>query len=279
MHTIRAGEELKFGSMAKSLRLQTHSDSIRCEVDGTSKKYVATRSGYLHAESSMSNLHRSSKTESKQKKDKMQIDILPFHSNRYYPQENDTVIGVIMTKNPEFFTVDIGSDSYAFLNCLEFQNATRKEQPKYPDGTLIYCRVLSNDRFGRTQLSCINPLEKKAWNSGEAFFQSLKGGFVIDLPISFCRLQMLSAKQDYLLEQLGQHFAFDVCTGFNGKVWVKGERPVDTILITTSLQKVIEKVQHLESSGGLASVSNVYQHPEVKKVVDDICQSLKDGKK
>ena len=118
----------------------------------------------------MTNLMRNGKTESKQKRDKISIDILPYHANKYFAQENDTVIGVVVSKNPEFFTVDIGADSMACLNCLEFQNATRKEQPKYPDGTLIYCRVLSNDRFGKIQLSCINPLDKKAWNSGEAFF-------------------------------------------------------------------------------------------------------------
>jgi len=65
---IRAGEELKFGQIGKSVRLQTHSDSIRCEISGSNnehKKYVATRSGYLHAESSLSNMTRNGKSESK----------------------------------------------------------------------------------------------------------------------------------------------------------------------------------------------------------------------
>lgn len=158
-----------------------------------------------------------------------------------------------MTKNPEFFTVDIGADSMACLNSLEFQNATRKEQPKYPDGTLIYCRVLSNDRFGKIQLSCINPLDKKAWNSGEAFFQKLDGGFVIDLPINFCRQQLLSAKSDYLLEKLGGLFQFELCTGYNGKVWIKAERQVETILIANSLKKVLDKIYELEASKQLTS--------------------------
>ena len=100
----------------------------------------------------------------------MQVDILPYNSNKYYAQENDTVIGIIISRNPEFYQVDIGSEAYAVLNCLEFQNATRKDNPRYVEGTLIYCRVLSADKFGRVQLSCINPLDKKAWNSGEAFF-------------------------------------------------------------------------------------------------------------
>ena len=126
----------------------------------------------------MINMTRNGKTESKQKRDKMQVDILPYNSNKYYPQENDTVIGIIVQRNPEFFTVDIGSEGCATLSSLEFQNATRKDQPRYNDGTLIYCRVLNADKFGKTQLSCINPLDKKAWNSGQAFFHELKGGLV-----------------------------------------------------------------------------------------------------
>ena len=50
----------------------------------------------------------------------MQVDILPYNSNKYYPQENDTVIGIIMSRNPEFYQVDIGAESYASLNTLEF---------------------------------------------------------------------------------------------------------------------------------------------------------------
>jgi hypothetical protein len=65
MNTVRAGEELKFGQIGKSIRLQTHSNSIRCEFSGENnenQKYVATRSGYLHAESSGINLSRNGKS-------------------------------------------------------------------------------------------------------------------------------------------------------------------------------------------------------------------------
>ena len=165
----------------------------------------------------------------------MQVDILPYNSNKYYPQENDSVIGIIMSRNPEFYQVDIGADSYACLNTLEFQNATRKDKPNYHEGFLIYCRVLSADKFGKVQLSCINPLDKKAWNTGEAFFHKLDGGLVKDVPIAYCRQVLLSQQNDYLLEQLGSIFAFEMCVGFNGKVWIKSERPVDTILIFNAI--------------------------------------------
>lgn len=176
--------------------METNSDSIRCEVFGEkneSKRYVAARSGILVANSKGANLTRTGElSESKKKRERMLVDILPYDSNNYYAYEGDTVIGVIVSRNPEFYQVDIGAESHAVLNTLEFQNATRKDRPNYSEGTLVYCRVLSAEKFGRIQLSCINPLEKKAWNSGEAFFSDLKQGFVFDLPISFCRHQLLS---------------------------------------------------------------------------------------
>jgi hypothetical protein len=50
------------------------------------------------------------------------------------------------------------------------------------------------------KLSCISPLCKKAWNTGEAFFGELKGGFVKDFPVNFCR-QLL--EDGWVLELLG----------------------------------------------------------------------------
>jgi exosome complex RNA-binding protein Rrp4 len=49
----------------------------------------------------------------------MELDILPFNSNRYYPKPDDIVIGIVKSKNFEFFTLDINSESHATLNALE----------------------------------------------------------------------------------------------------------------------------------------------------------------
>ena len=45
----------------------------------------------------------------------MQVDILPYNSNKYYPQENDTVIGIVTSKNMDFYQLDIGGEAYAAL--------------------------------------------------------------------------------------------------------------------------------------------------------------------
>ena len=70
------------------------------------------------------------------------MDVTPWHSTRYLPKVDDVVIGVVTMKNPEFFTVDINSASTALLNTLEFQGATRRDKPKYEEGTLVHCKVI-----------------------------------------------------------------------------------------------------------------------------------------
>ena len=78
------------------------------------------------------------------------VDVTPWHATRYLPKVDDTVIGIVTMKNPEFFTVDINSSTTALLNTLEFQGATRRDKPKYEEGTLVYCKVLLADKLAKT---------------------------------------------------------------------------------------------------------------------------------
>ena len=95
---------------------------------------------------------------------------------------------MVVQSNFENFQLDINSTSDpASLGTLEFQNATKTNKPKFPEGTLIFCRVLKAERMGRVELTCIDPLEKKSWNSGEATYSELKGGMMKDFPVNFCR--------------------------------------------------------------------------------------------
>ena len=69
------------------------------------------------------------------------------------------------------------------------------------------------DRLAKCQLSCISATDKKAWNSGEAFFGELKGGFVRDFPLGFCRELIMgeegaqeTSTAIYLLHKLREKF-------------------------------------------------------------------------
>ena len=119
------------------------------------------------------------------------------------------------------------------------------------------------------QLSCINPLERKAWHSGAAFFQPLRKGFVKEFPITFCRQQLLSQRSDYLLEHLGEHFAFEMQIGYNGRVWIKAARPVDTMLIFNAMARIVDKIEEVG-----ATEVNCYQNAAVRAEADSIIKML-----
>ena len=55
-----------------------------------------------------------------------------MNTNRYLqPKINDLVIGVVVSRNAEFYTVDINSETYAILPSLEHQGATLRDKPNY----------------------------------------------------------------------------------------------------------------------------------------------------
>ena len=133
--------------MGNSKRLKTSSNSFKfipSDTIGVSK-VVATRTGILEASQP-----ERTKSKSGKKSSKVQIDVVPLHATRYMPSVDDIVIGTVAQRNPEFFTVDINSAGYALLNTLEFQGATRRDKPKYEEGTLVYARVLQADKLGKT---------------------------------------------------------------------------------------------------------------------------------
>ena len=102
-------------------------------------------------------------------------------ANIYYPEINDIVIGTIIDKTFDYYSVDVKGTDFFILNALEFEGATRKNKPDLEIGQLIYARVLCINEYERSELSCISPYHKKSWSTGEAFFQPLVDGFLIDV--------------------------------------------------------------------------------------------------
>lgn len=88
-------------------------------------------------------------------------------------------------------------------------------------------------------------MDKKAWNSGEAYFGELKGGFARDFPVGFCQ-ELLAGEEGaqetsttiYLLRKLREKFQFEMKVGNNGKVWISG-RMSDTVFIFNTLERCI----------------------------------------
>jgi exosome complex RNA-binding protein Rrp4 len=77
------------------------------------------------------------------------------------------------------------------------------------------------------------------------------------------------------LEKLGEIFAFEMCVGYNGKVFIKSERPVDTILILNSLQTVSDMIMQNQEIGDYSG----YKNAAVRAKVDSIINSLQSKQK
>eukprot|EP00347_Sterkiella_histriomuscorum_P007372 403349194 len=241
---IAAGDILNFDTLGQSFRLQSKTGAFNLKFENNQDtgsqqiRYVAAKSGIL--ETNQIGGGKSKQKSTGQTRQRLEVDIIPLNSNRYTPQENDVVIGTVIQKSPEFFTIDINSESYAQLSTLEFQNSTRKDRPQYPEGTLIYCRVLRCEKFSKPQLSCISLTHKKAWNSGEAYFGNLTEGFVKDFPIAFCRQLLANSSSEGILDKLGERIQYDINIGYNGKIWVKTAKIQETIFIFQALERILE---------------------------------------
>lgn len=163
-------------------------------------------------------------------KEKVHIDVFPDQalSNYYFPKSGDLVLGRITNKFAFSYEVDIGAYSTATLDALEFDGATKKNKPNLEVNSLIYCRILSTDRFSRPTLSCISPVHKKSWTSGESYFGPIKGGFLLECSKKL--ISYLQSKKCYLLATLGQLFEFEIIVGFNGRVWVNSKKSVQNLV-------------------------------------------------
>lgn len=100
---------------------------------------------------------------------------------------------------------------------------------------MIYARVLKTSRYGGTELSCISPLHKKAWNTGEAFFGPLVGGYTIECSQLLSR--SLLEGFNGVLKTLGQSVKFEAASGTNGRVWIKGGDTKDTVFVARMIQE------------------------------------------
>ena len=77
-----------------------------------------------------------------------------------------------------------------------------------------------------------------------------------------------------MLERLGELFAFEMQIGYNGKVWIKAERAVDTMMIFNALQRVVDKIDEVGST-----CVNCYENAKVKAEAEMIVNMLEASRK
>ncbi|CDR97214.1 Exosome complex component RRP40 [Babesia bigemina] len=153
-------------------------------------------------------------------------------STVYFPKEGDHVLGVIVSKNLDFYTLDIGGLCEAVLPAVDgFRGATKRNRPNLHEGDVVFCQVTREypARELPTEVSCINAGDMKQWTTKETYFGQLEDGFMFTVPIpySYC----LSGDRCYVLEKCAARFKYEIAIGLNGRVWVRSANASDTLHI------------------------------------------------
>ncbi|EFJ47493.1 hypothetical protein VOLCADRAFT_61387, partial [Volvox carteri f. nagariensis] len=188
------------GTLRLSAGLTTHEGAVVSTKGGILK---ATRTGQLYLEG---------------------------RQKRYIPVEGDVVVGVIVDKHSENFTVDIGGPFNAVLPQLSFEGATRRNRPNIHPGDLVYARVVQAHRDTDPVLSCVDAAGRAAG------FGHLKGGMVLSISSALAR-QLLGSPTAPVLEALGSGLQFEMAVGLNGRVWLTAGTAATCVLVANAISE------------------------------------------
>lgn len=159
------------------------------------------------------------------------------HQRRYVPFLGDVVIGVVTERmTSDFYVVDMGAAVTSTLSIVAFEGATKRNRPYLNAGDVVYARVIkvpTPQRFCEVALSCMAPGSSKSWVTGETTFGRLMGGTLAHVSLPHAR--SLLQPSCVVLEDLGRYIAYEVAVGLNGRVWIRGQKPYDTILVWNAI--------------------------------------------
>lgn len=147
---------------------------------------------------------------------------------RYIPSAEDIVIGLVVDRRFETYTVDIGGPIYGSLSIFLFEGATRRNTPNLQAGSVLYMRVIKAHRDMTPELSCVDATGKA---SG---FGQLKDGFMFQCSTGLARA-LLTRPTCPVLEALGKGLSFETAVGLNGRVWVNAASASTTILVSNTI--------------------------------------------
>ncbi|CCW63778.1 unnamed protein product [Phytomonas sp. EM1] len=177
-------------------------------------------------------------------------------TRRYVCCEGDPVVATILRRvGSQCYQCYIDGHYVAYLDTLAFDGATKKSYPRLEEGDIVYAYVKprpAGNLLGHTtvnnrmsveencstlvgnssevQLSCVAAevgLIPNDWTSGKSVFGPLRGGRVLTLPLPYVRGLVAASPLDLipasnLISAIGARVPFKICTGANGRVWVKG---------------------------------------------------------
>ncbi|CCW66637.1 unnamed protein product [Phytomonas sp. Hart1] len=163
-------------------------------------------------------------------------------ARRYVWKEGDPVVATILRRvGSQGYQCHIDGHYVAYLDALAFDGATKKSRPRLEEGDIVYAYVHNRmsdegkgaarvENLSEVQLSCAAAevgLIPNDWTTGKSVFGQLRGGRVLTLPLPYVHGLMTAPPVDsipasHLISAIGARVPFEICTGANGRVWVKG---------------------------------------------------------
>ena len=156
-------------------------------------------------------------------------------ARRYVPARGEYVLGVVLRKTVEFFRVDIGSAEPATLSYLSFENATKRNRPDVQIGDVVYGRLMVAEADVEPELACVDGNGRA---SGMGVQPRDSGGLLFQCSSQLVRklLERRSAAGgNHVLAQLGKFLPHEVTVGHNGRIWVCGRSPRETVTVANAL--------------------------------------------
>ncbi|HEY9754184.1 MAG TPA: KH domain-containing protein, partial [Oculatellaceae cyanobacterium] len=171
---------------------------------------------------------------------------------QYVAQVDDQVIGIISERLGEQYKVDINGSLPAFLSQFAFEGATKRNKPNLnvhdisllslnawltrlafsQVGSLVYARVSVANKDMEPELTCISPIYKKEWTTGQNLLGELSGGYCFDCSLALAQSLL---KEDCHVMRLLSSLRFEVSIGQNGRVWVRSDSCQQTIFVASAI--------------------------------------------
>lgn len=119
--------------------------------------------------------------------------------------------------------MDLGSSTPGTLPHTGFEGTTKKNRPNLAIGDVVFARVSVANKDLEPELVCLDG-ENRAEGFGE-----VKEGMLFRCSCDLARsLQMMD---NWVLEILGKHCAFEIIVGVNGRFVIAAAKPRDTIAL------------------------------------------------
>lgn len=173
----------------------------------------------------------STKSKSKSKGSNNTIEYIESNSKRYIPSNKDQVIGIITARNSEGYRVTLQDHTTPVrLDQFAFENASKKNKPNLPVGSVVYARVSHADKDIEAEIECFDASSGKAAGFGE-----LKNGYIFTVSLAFARQLLFKGHQ--VLTSIGERTAFEIAIGMNGKIWIDAPDAKTIWKISQCIQK------------------------------------------